>query len=802
MKVFISSTSEDLREHRQIAAAVVRDAQCAAVVMEHFPADPRPILQLCRAKIAECDLVLLIMAHRRGWVPGPTKGGDTDSSITALEMAAADELKRPVLAFLADDDWPGRLWDDDSTARKWVKGFRGDLNRMAKLFAWEDEPKLPLFRALLSQELANYRSPGGPPRAVSIPLPTTVTLRQPDNPSFPNEPYPLLAPYEHPATFAGRDAEVEQLAGLVALSPFVLCVHAPSGAGKSSLLLAGLAPRLRDEGYAVSVDRAPGDPQLSQRLLRDLIEPSSVVTLVDDDDELPRRFADWVAEVHRLSRKRVVFVLDQIDDVLRWRGRRDDALARLGILMAATAQRLPGVQGFACKWVLCYRHEFHGEVRAWLEDVLVQARTMDRTGLKALPYDLSDTQRSHDWALPVMGKPAPDALGMWASVQAFRRAIEQPLQLMEAGGPRYPYVFAPGAAERLATAFAGARHRQPDAPLVPELQVVLAHLLARARQSSGAVATRVAELITVEVPSAEELEALIGRALTDHLGRALAKAFPQERDSAGGRTARTRALIALRHLADEGHRGEGVPQGDLVAMIGSEGTQVLARLSAADTRLVVVAEEACTLSHDKLAEVVLEVVDNEARRGNLLLDQPLLDLRRTVAQKAALYRSDSKDKSALLVTHAQRVLVEKNRDALLVSDDHRRWWQAQEQLRARDIRQFVLRGAAILVIIVSISSFAYRSYQQATTAQEALESNRLRSQLVEIVSQNRPNFVQLATLVAQETSGWNRVELNDDFVDSINPELFAAAPWLPPSVDATRILDVVERSHPLFVRSR
>jgi hypothetical protein len=46
LKVFISSTSEDLEPHRLAAMDVIRDAQWEPLGMEHFPADPRPIVQL------------------------------------------------------------------------------------------------------------------------------------------------------------------------------------------------------------------------------------------------------------------------------------------------------------------------------------------------------------------------------------------------------------------------------------------------------------------------------------------------------------------------------------------------------------------------------------------------------------------------------------------------------------------------------------------------------------------------------------------------------------------------------------
>jgi hypothetical protein len=75
-------------------------------------------------------------------------------------------------------------------------------------------------------------------------------------PDLPAEPYPLLWPYRDPRTFSGRDYDIDDFVRTVKEPPLVLCAFAPSGAGKSSLLHAGLAPRLRKEGYLVSVGRA------------------------------------------------------------------------------------------------------------------------------------------------------------------------------------------------------------------------------------------------------------------------------------------------------------------------------------------------------------------------------------------------------------------------------------------------------------------------------------------------------------------------------------------------------------------
>ncbi len=72
------------------------------------------------------------------------------------------EADRPpnvdVLCFLTDKKRPGDLWEDDAAARAWGKNFRDGLNRNAKFFRSEDDPRLPGFRALVSLELANHRN--------------------------------------------------------------------------------------------------------------------------------------------------------------------------------------------------------------------------------------------------------------------------------------------------------------------------------------------------------------------------------------------------------------------------------------------------------------------------------------------------------------------------------------------------------------------------------------------------------------------------------------------------------------------
>ena len=104
-RVFVSSTSEDLKEYRAAAQGAVIQANFLPKMMEYFTAsDINPALEECLERVAKTDVVVVLVAHRTGWVP---KG---EKSITRLECEKAEELGKNVLAFLVDDSHP---WPED-----------------------------------------------------------------------------------------------------------------------------------------------------------------------------------------------------------------------------------------------------------------------------------------------------------------------------------------------------------------------------------------------------------------------------------------------------------------------------------------------------------------------------------------------------------------------------------------------------------------------------------------------------------------------------------------------------------------
>ena len=120
-------------------------------------------------------------------------------------------------------------------------------------------------------------------------------------------PYRGLRPFDEAdaAGFHGRDAAVDDLVEHVAANPFVTVVGS-SGSGKSSVVLAGLVPRLRSGGDVV-VTMLPGDDPVGA-LQTALTE---VATRPASDE--PTGAAESLADVARRL-GRVVLVIDQFEE--------------------------------------------------------------------------------------------------------------------------------------------------------------------------------------------------------------------------------------------------------------------------------------------------------------------------------------------------------------------------------------------------------------------------------------------------------------------------------------------------------
>jgi len=106
LRVFISSTAIDLRDYRDKVRDAVLRLKELPIAMETFSAQSGQPATDCMRMPAEADAVVCVVAHRYGYVPPPSLGGDGERSITWLEVDAAKRAGKPVFAFVVDPKAP------------------------------------------------------------------------------------------------------------------------------------------------------------------------------------------------------------------------------------------------------------------------------------------------------------------------------------------------------------------------------------------------------------------------------------------------------------------------------------------------------------------------------------------------------------------------------------------------------------------------------------------------------------------------------------------------------------------------
>ena len=115
VKIYVSSTFEDLKECREKVRLVLRQMNHEDVAMEYYVAEDRRPVDKCLEDVATCDLYVGIFAWRYGHIPS-----GYDKSITELEYRKAVETKKECLIFLLKEDapWPPKFVDKDDNAKK------------------------------------------------------------------------------------------------------------------------------------------------------------------------------------------------------------------------------------------------------------------------------------------------------------------------------------------------------------------------------------------------------------------------------------------------------------------------------------------------------------------------------------------------------------------------------------------------------------------------------------------------------------------------------------------------------------
>ncbi len=144
LDVMLSSTSNDLPEHRQQAADAARRAGFAVEQMENLTArlQTEDAISVSMEMVDKSEVYVGIFGMRYGFRPPDKTRNPDDISITEMEYRRAQELGMPILIFLMHEEHPGPNIDGKSAAeaKKITDAFfEGDPIGMKKLEAFKED---------------------------------------------------------------------------------------------------------------------------------------------------------------------------------------------------------------------------------------------------------------------------------------------------------------------------------------------------------------------------------------------------------------------------------------------------------------------------------------------------------------------------------------------------------------------------------------------------------------------------------------------------------------------------------------
>ena len=238
MKVFLSSTAQDLDAHRKVAEETIHQLSQQIVAMEYFGALPGTPTEECKRLACESDVVVCIVAHRYG------------SGITRLEVEAAHNAGKEILVWIIADD---HRWSN-----KREENLLADPNVFSDP-AKADEVRQRVqalfdFKAWLQKTFTvdRFTTPDDLGRKVAVAL--TNHVRGHAAPQVPQDRISIARLPVTGAELFGREAELQLLdEAWENPNTNVVCFIAWGGVGKTSLINHWLKRRMARDNYRGAV---------------------------------------------------------------------------------------------------------------------------------------------------------------------------------------------------------------------------------------------------------------------------------------------------------------------------------------------------------------------------------------------------------------------------------------------------------------------------------------------------------------------------------------------------------------------
>ena len=346
MKIFISSTSYDLKDYREAVIGALQHAGETPVCMEHIGAAVGRPLDKCMQMVKDADAYVGIFARRYGYVPH-----GRSRSMTHIEYEEARKLNKPRFIFLLDEsaDWP-RGYEDVGPQAERAKRLRSKLQ--AEHWPEEFPASADKLASIVLAAIHREYSPPDPKvlKALLNPSPQDIDRVNEEVKRHRDEivgPTVLMPVSEH---FKDRDAErarLHQCLSDPSIRAVIVCGRA--GTGKTELVKK-LIEEAREAAAGPSVSGIPQIEGVAFVSLGDADSrsPEVIVELVSRElgsESGQQVRASWQAEgvplrerirrllADTLTKHRCIIVLDNLESVLDQGNRIKDEHAGLRLFV-------------------------------------------------------------------------------------------------------------------------------------------------------------------------------------------------------------------------------------------------------------------------------------------------------------------------------------------------------------------------------------------------------------------------------------------------------------------------------------
>mgnify|MGYP001312386415 CR=1 FL=1 len=247
--IYLSSTYEDLKDCRKEVCKVLRMAGHHVIEMEDYGAKAHRPLDQCLEDIKKADMYIGLLAFRYGYVPPREHNNPQGFSITELEYRCAETYKKPCFMFVVDDEteWPRKFDDAYTEADKGerIKRLRQHVltEKLAGKFSTPDGLSSRVLAAVETylREHPPISKVGKESQGTAVAIWDIDKL---------GSPYPGLTHcrQKYAPVFFGRDADVQAvLDRMRGPDGRFIIVSGSSGVGKSSLIDAGILPKIEKD---------------------------------------------------------------------------------------------------------------------------------------------------------------------------------------------------------------------------------------------------------------------------------------------------------------------------------------------------------------------------------------------------------------------------------------------------------------------------------------------------------------------------------------------------------------------------